>query len=226
MTHAHSQTQTGGVDSVARQHRLTTVLSSLQATYPQAGSRLNHTNRFQLLIASILSGQSSDAEVNAVTPNLFARYPTPEALARASRRDVEAILHPLGFTRQKARYIVHSSQMIVRQFGGEVPATLRELVQLTGVARKTANLVLAEGFDRVEGIAVDSHVRRVARRLHFARGRSAESVERELIHFASRGQWYAVSILFAHHGRMCCTSRKPRCGACVVADLCPSRRQS
>lgn len=173
-------------------------------------------------MATVLSAQCTDERVNGVTPALFDRYPTPRDLAAAPRDEVEALVRPTGFFRQKARYIQEAAAAIDADFGGRVPATMAELLTLPGVARKTANVVLGVAFGRQEGIVVDTHVGRVSRRLGLTSETDPQKVEADLMTLVPRGEW----ILFAHllilHGRRVCRSRRPKCPGCPVADLCPS----
>jgi len=214
-----------GRESLARKReRALEVVERLQAEYPDARCELNHENAYQLLVATILSAQCTDARVNLVTPALFARYPTPEDLAGARQEELEELIHSTGFYRNKARSLLGMAAALVERHGGEVPQTMAELVELPGVGRKTANVVLSNAFGKAEGIVVDTHVKRLAGRLGFTAETDPERVERELMGLFPREHWGALEHLLIFHGRKVCKAPKPRCGDCVVADLCPSKR--
>lgn len=206
----------------ARRERTATILDRLAREYPDATCALTHANPFQLLVATILSAQCTDEQVNRVTPALFARFPDAAALARADLAEVEALVHSTGFFRNKARALVGLGQALVADHDGQVPATMAELVHLPGVGRKTANVVLGNAFGRDEGIVVDTHVARLSRRLGLAAGDSPEAIERELMELVPREAWTLWAHLLIFHGRQVCPARRPRCASCVVADLCPS----
>lgn len=204
--------------------RATAVLDALARALPDARIALVFHDRWQLLVATMLSAQSTDARVNLVTPALFARLPGPEATAAASQEEVEGLIATVGLFRTKARNLRATAALILERHAGEVPGTMEELCALPGVARKTANVVLANGFGSAVGIAVDTHVGRLARRLGFSTARGADAVERDLMACFPRGRWLEVSDLLIHHGRRTCHARAPRCTACVVEPLCPSSR--
>lgn len=184
---------------------------------------LDFENPWQLLIATILSAQSTDKTVNRVTPALFRRWPTPEALANASQEEVEEVVKPTGFFRNKAKSIRTTSQALVVRFGGEVPRTLEELVTLPGVARKTANVVLGAAFGIPSGVVVDTHAGRVARRLGLTKHDNPVKVEQDLCALFPRETWIDGGHALVLHGRYVCTARKPACARCPVNELCPSR---
>jgi endonuclease-3 len=198
------------------------VLARLRTAMPDARIALEFSDRWELLAATLLSAQSTDERVNRVTRVLFARLPGPAAVAAATQEEVEALIGELGLFRNKARNLRATAGIIMAQHGGEVPATMAELVALPGVARKTANVVLANGFGIHEGIAVDTHVGRLARRLGLSRATDAGAVERDLMAHYPREDWLAVSDLLIHHGRGPCDARARRCDGCVIEDLCPS----
>lgn len=200
------------------------VIALLHATYPEAECALTHENPFQLLIATILSAQCTDARVNMVTPVLFAAYPDPESMSRAGQEEVEAIIRSTGFYRNKAKSIRGASARIVESFGGRVPRTMDELLTLPGVARKTANVVLGVGYGIAAGIVVDTHVWRLSRRLGLGKGRNPEELERSLMKVVPRAEWIAYSHLLIHHGRQICQARKPACERCPLTLHCPSAR--
>ncbi|HMA05834.1 MAG TPA: endonuclease III [Methanomicrobiales archaeon] len=197
------------------------VYRALATRYPEAmkGHRRGG-NPFQVLITTILSAQTTDRAVDGIAPALFRRYPTPEALAHAEAEEVEAIIHPTGFFHTKARHIIGSAGALVSDFGGRVPATMAELLTLPGVGRKTANIVLAHAFHLSEGIAVDTHVKRIARRIGFTDETSQEKIERDLTSIYPRDLWGSINSLFITHGRTLCTARKPRCPECPVREDC------
>jgi len=198
------------------------VLERLKAEYPDAHCELDHRNAFELLCATILSAQCTDARVNMVTPELFARYPDAQALRAARLEDVEAIIRTTGFFRAKAKSLVGMATALVDRHGGAVPRTIAELVPLPGVGRKTANVILGNAFDLNEGIVVDTHVQRLARRFGLTREPDPIGIERALMPLFPQQDWALLSHLLIWHGRRTCTARKPACGACVVQDVCPS----
>ena len=198
------------------------ILTRLRAAYPDARCALDHQNAFELLCATILSAQCTDARVNLVTPALFAAYPTPAALARASQADVEEIIKSTGFFRNKARSLIGMAQALVADHGGEVPRTMEELLTLPGVGRKTANVILGNAYGINEGITVDTHVARLARLLGLTRQDDPAKIEQDLMPLFPRDHWGLLSHLLIFHGRRVCIARRPRCGECVLSDLCPS----
>ncbi|MHB0928687.1 MAG: endonuclease III [Candidatus Nanopelagicales bacterium] len=197
------------------------IFNALKRTYPQARAELDYDNPLQLLVATILSAQSTDRRVNLVTPALFARYPSAAALAAADRAELEALIMPTGFFRNKATSIIGMAQRLVAEFGGAVPSTLDELVTLPGVGRKTANVVLGNAFG-VPGITVDTHFGRLARRLGWSRHTDPLKVEQDIMRLFPAKDWTMLSHVLVWHGRRCCHARKPACGACPVARWCPS----
>lgn len=191
--------------------------------YPDAHCELVYDTPIQLLTAVILSAQCTDVRVNMVTPNLFAQYPTAVSLASANRNDIEEIIHSTGFFRQKAKFIQESAHMIVHSYGGEVPNTMKDLLQLKGVARKTANVVLGEIYGIAEGITVDTHVKRIAYLLGLtSTDKDPVKVERELMNIIPQDQWINISHLLIFHGRRICKARRPDCPNCSLNDICPS----
>ncbi len=200
----------------------TVVLERLKAEYPDAHCELDYRNPFELLGATILSAQCTDVRVNMVTPVLFARYPDAESLSVARQEDVEEIVRTTGFFRAKAKSLIGMAAMLVSRYGGEVPKTVAELVPLPGVGRKTANVVLGNAFEINEGIVVDTHVQRLARRLGLTREADPIGIEQALMPLFPRDDWALLSHLLIWHGRRRCFARKPDCGACVLAEVCPS----
>jgi len=198
------------------------ILTRLLAAYPDARCALDHRTPFELLCATILSAQCTDARVNLVTPTLFARYPNPAALARANPSDVERIIQSTGFFRNKTRSLIGMARALVANHGGEVPRTMEELRVLPGVGRKTANVVLGNAFGINEGITVDTHVSRLSRLLGLTRHEDPVKIEQDLMPLFPRDHWALVSHLLIFHGRRVCVARRPRCAECVLSDLCPS----
>jgi len=197
------------------------VVERLAALYPQIEVPLHHEGAFQLLGATILSAQCTDEMVNRVTPTLFARYPDARAMAAADPADVEEIVHSTGFFRAKTRSLIGMATAIVERHGGEVPATVRELVALPGVGRKTANVLLGHWFG-VPGVVVDTHVLRLSRRLGLTEEEDPVRVERDLGTLWRRRDWSDTSMRLIFHGRRVCLARRPRCEECALADFCPS----
>ncbi len=198
------------------------ILTRLRAAYPDAHCALDHRGAFELLCATILSAQCTDVRVNLVTPVLFGRYPTPEALARAKQADVEEIIRPTGFFRNKARSLIGMAQALVADHGGEVPRTMEQLQSLPGVGRKTANVILGNAYGINEGVTVDTHVTRLSRLLGLTRHADPVKIEQDLMTLFPRDQWALLSHLLIFHGRQVCVARRPRCQDCVLSDLCPS----
>jgi endonuclease-3 len=196
------------------------VLDRLHMRYPEMSTALDHEDAWQLLVATVLSAQTTDENVNKVLPVLFDRYPGPEDLAGADPEEVEAIVYSTGFYRQKAKSVIALAADLVERYGGEVPAELDELVTLRGVGRKTASVVLAEVWD-IPAIAVDTHVARVTNRLGLTHSRDPAKIERELMALFPEGEWSGVSMRFIQFGREVCDARKPRCWECPLADRCP-----
>jgi endonuclease-3 len=207
-------------DLASLRRRARTIFRRLARLYPDARCALDHANPFQLLIATILSAQCTDKRVNLVTPALFARFPDARAFAAADRSEIEEYIHSTGFFRAKAKNIQALCRTLVEQHGGEVPGTLEELVKLPGVGRKTANVVLGDGFG-VPGITVDTHLGRLARRMGFTRLMDPVKVEHELMAVWPRNDWTAYSHRMIFHGRNVCAARKPACERCTLADVCP-----
>lgn len=200
------------------------ILDRLKHAYPDARCALDHRNAFELLVATILSAQTTDVRVNLVTPKLFSRYPNAAALARARQADVEAIIKSTGFFRNKARSIIGMAQAVVADHRGKVPATMDELLTLPGVGRKTANVVLGNAFGLNEGVVVDTHVARLSKLLGLTRQTDPVKIEQALMKLFPRDDWALLSHLLIFHGRRVCIARRPKCGECVLADLCPSAR--
>ena len=199
------------------------VLDRLRKEYPEPYCFLDFGTPFQLLVAVILSAQTTDAQVNRVTPALFAKYPTPDALARAPRASVEKLVHSTGFFREKTRRIQAAAKIVRDEFGGEVPRTMADLMQIPGVARKTANVVQSYVFGESEGICVDTHVKRVAYRLGLTSAGDPTKVETDLTRVYPVGAYEEVPFYFISHGRAICFAKKPACSRCFLADICPRK---
>jgi endonuclease-3 len=198
------------------------IAARLARAYPEIKVPLEHRNPFELLLATILSAQCTDAAVNRVTPELFRRYPNAATLARASTEEIEALIRTLGLFRAKAKSLTQCARQLVEEFGGRVPAKMEELTRLAGVGRKTANVTLGHAFD-TPGIVVDTHCKRLAQRLGFTQEKDPSKIERDLTRLLPSKEWTGFSHRLIIHGRTVCFARKPVCGKCVVNELCPSR---
>jgi endonuclease-3 len=203
---------------VRRARQMNRILAEL---YPDVDTALHFADPFQLLVATVLSAQTTDVQVNLTTPKLFAKYPTAEDLAAANPEVVEEILKPTGFYRAKTKAVIGLSAALADRFGGEVPRRLKDLVTLPGVGRKTANVVLGHGFG-VPGITVDTHVGRLSRRFGWTTATDPDKVEADVGSLFPRSQWTVLSDRLIYHGRRVCLARRPACGACALARLCPS----
>ncbi|PSG96250.1 endonuclease III [Thermoplasmatales archaeon SW_10_69_26] len=208
--------------SVDRAERARHVREELVNEFPDWDISLTYEDRWQLLVATILSAQCTDEMVNKVTPDLFAAYPTVESMAEADQENVEELVHSTGFYRQKAERLIGSAQIIVDEHGGEVPQTMSALTDLPGVGRKTANVVLHHGFGKVEGVVVDTHVQRISQRLDLVDGSTPDKIERELMELLPEEDWKRITHLFIEHGRQTCSARNPKCSDCRLLDVCPS----
>ena len=205
----------------ARQ-RVPGIIKVLRRQYPQSRTALHYRTPLQILVATILAAQCTDERVNKVTPDLFRKYPDAAAFAAADPLDLQGEIRSTGFFRNKAKNIIGAALTMVRDFGGDVPSTMDELLTLPGVARKTANIVLSSGFGKAEGIAVDTHVRRLSGRLGLSRELVPEKIERDLLAVVPRRDWLDFNYMLVSHGRQVCPARKPRCPECSLAALCPS----
>ena len=203
--------------------RIAAILKALDEAYPDAVCALRHTTPWELLVATILSAQCADARVNMVTPDLFRRYPTPAEMAKAPLPEIENLIRTTGFFRNKAKSIQGAAKKISENFGGKVPQTLDELITIPGAARKTANVVLGVSFGKAEGVVVDTHVFRIARRLELARGETPQEVERELMRVLPQDHWISFSHQIIHHGRQVCVARNPKCHVCPLETFCRSK---
>ena len=203
--------------------RVDAILKGLDEAYPNAVCALNHQTPWELLVATILSAQCTDVRVNLVTPELFRRFPTPAAMAKATLPELEELIRTTGFFRNKAKSIQGAAKKIIAEFDGQVPQTLAELITIPGAARKTANVVLGVCFGKAEGVVVDTHVFRIARRLELAKSDTAEKVEQELMQVLPRDRWISFSHQIIQHGRQVCMARNPKCRECNLEPLCRSK---
>jgi len=208
-----------------KQERAVEIMHRLRKAYPKAKCSLDFTNPFELLIATMLSAQSTDVRVNIVTKSLFRKYPTPAAFAAASQVEMERDVKQTGFFRNKAKAVIAASKAIVEHHGGETPRTMEELTALPGVGRKTANVVLSNAFNTPVGIVVDTHVTRVSARLGLTSNSDAEKIEQDLMKLIPQKEWTAFSHRLIYHGRQICIARKPKCAQCVLNDVCPSAEE-
>jgi len=207
-----------------KRKRAATIHRRLDKAYPDAKVALRFSNPFEMVISTVLSAQSTDAMVNKVTETLFQKYRRPEDYLASPPGELERDIHSTGFFNQKAKSIRGISRMLVEEYGGNVPDTIEDLLRLPGVARKTANIVLGNSFGKVEGIAVDTHVHRLARRLGFSEEIDPNKVERDLMALFAKKKWFRLTYLLIEHGRNVCNAKKPMCEECVVNDLCPASR--
>jgi len=203
--------------------RIRAILKGLDEAYPNATCELKHKNAFQLLIATILSAQCTDAVVNTVTPVLFAKYPTPKDLAYANPAEIEQLIRPTGFFRNKTKSIMGASKKLVEEFGGEVPRTMEQLVTIPGAARKTANVVLGTAFGIASGVVVDTHVQRLSQRLDLTKNEDPKKIEQDLMKIIPQDRWIRFSHQLIWHGRRICFARKPRCIDCNLQKICYSK---
>ncbi|HNQ49938.1 MAG TPA: endonuclease III [Candidatus Omnitrophota bacterium] len=203
--------------------KITKLISLLDKAYPEARIALRFKDPLQLLVSTILSAQCTDARVNIVTETLFKKYRTAADYARADIAEFERDIRSTGFYHNKAKNIIAAARMIVRDFAGRVPQTMEEMVLLPGVARKTANVVLYNAFGRIEGIAVDTHVKRLSQRLGLSCHNDPAKIEQDLMRLIDKKLWGHITHLLIEHGRKVCDAKRPQCGACVIAGLCPSR---
>jgi endonuclease III len=221
---ARRKLSVGRETKAARQRRAAEIFARLAAEYPAARCELDYRTPYELLVATILSAQCTDARVNLVTPEFFRRYPTPRALARAEREDVENLIRSTGFFRNKAKSLLGMAQGLTERHQGEVPHDMALLRELPGVGRKTANVILGNAYGINEGVTVDTHVTRLSARLRLSRQPTPEKIEQDLMALFPRADWTLLSHLLIWHGRRVCLARKPRCESCVINELCPSAR--
>lgn len=213
--------------NAVKRERAIEVCKRLNSRYGPVECFLDHENPFRLVIAVLLSAQTTDAQVNKVTPELFRRWPTPEAMAQASYEELSSVVKSLGFYKTKAKHCIECAQMIVANYGGVVPSNMKDLVKLPGVGRKTANIVLNVGYGLVEGIAVDTHVNRIAHRLALSpktHEKEPLKTEQDLLKLLPREYWNDVNHQWIMLGREICDARRPRCSECPLLDICPSAK--
>jgi endonuclease-3 len=209
----------GGYDPLAPE-RVKDILNRLDERYPNVRCALHHNSAWELVIATILSAQCTDVMVNKVTPGLFQRYPTPQAMAAATPEELEPILRPTGFYRNKAKSVVGASRAIVENFGGQVPDEMDKLLTLPGVARKTANVVLGSWYGKAVGVVVDTHVHRISRRLELTKADDPKNIEQDLMKIIPQNRWIDYSHQIIHHGRALCIARRPKCAECPLENIC------
>ena len=210
---------------VSAKKRIIEIIEILQKTYPKSRTSLRHKTPLQLLISTILSAQCTDKRVNQVTPSLFRKYRKASDFANADRGALEQEIRTTGFYRNKAKHIISACKKIVGEFGGEVPDSMEELITLPGVARKTANIVLSSCFGKAEGIAVDTHVQRLAGRLGLSKNKDPVKIERDLMSIVPKKDWLDFNYMFVNHGRRVCQARKPLCDECAIRKFCPSGKK-
>lgn len=205
-----------------KKKRTTEIINRLKKAYPDAHCALNHTNAFELLIATILSAQCTDVRVNIVTATLFRKYHGPEDFIKVPQSELEKDIHSTGFFRNKAKNIKAASKRLIEVYGGEIPRTMEEILTLGGVARKTANVVLGNAFGIASGVVVDTHVSRLSQRLGLTENKTPEKIEKDLQELVPKKEWVMFSHWLIYHGRQVCNARKPKCTECVLANICPS----
>jgi endonuclease-3 len=203
--------------------RTAVIIRRLKKAYPDAHCALNHTNAFELLVATILSAQCTDERVNIVTADLFRKYRGPKDFVDVSQSELEKDIHSTGFFRNKAKNIKAASQRLLEVYGGKIPQTMDEILTLGGVARKTANVVLGNAFGIASGVVVDTHVGRLSQRLGLTTNENAEKIEKDLIELVPKKHWIMFPHWMIFHGRQVCIARKPKCDVCVLANICPSK---
>jgi endonuclease-3 len=204
--------------------RIDEIIMKLKMAYPQSQTALHFETPLQILVATILSAQCTDEQVNKVTPALFRKYKTAADFAHADPETLEEEIRSTGFFRNKAKSIINASKKIVDDFAGKVPDRMEDLITLQGVARKTANIVLSSGYKKAEGIAVDTHVKRLSQRLGLSREKNPDKIEQNLLNLVPQEEWIDFNYMLVNHGRSICQSRKPDCPACVLNSLCPSAK--
>jgi endonuclease-3 len=212
-------TKQAGQGSLAPE-RIREILKRLDQRYPAVTCALHHKNAWELLVSTILSAQCTDATVNKVTPELFRKYPTPQAMAVLKPEQLEPDIRPTGFFRNKSKSLVGAAKAVVEQFNGQVPDEMDQLLHLPGVARKTANVVLGTWFKKAVGVVVDTHVHRISRRLELTRSTDAKNIEQDLMKVIPQQKWIEFSHQIIHHGRALCVARKPKCAECPLEDMC------
>ena len=207
---------------VKKKERMHAVLSALEQSYPNAECALHYSTPFQLLIATILSAQCTDARVNMVTPTLFSAYPDAKAMSEAHLNDIEHLIHSTGFYKAKAKNIIACSKRIIEDYKGELPLRIDELITLPGVGRKTANVLLGNAYGINAGITVDTHVTRIMNALKFVKTTDAIKIEQDLMPLIPQEDWAVFTHRVIEHGRAVCIARRPKCGECIISEMCPS----
>jgi len=210
---------------MSEKQRALKVLSLLEKRYPQVHIALEFEDPLELMVATILSAQSTDAQINKITPALFKKYPNVQAYAKAKQSEFEKDIYSSGFYKNKAKNIIAAANTIVKDFNGEIPNTMEDLVKIPGIGRKTANIILANAFGKVVGIAVDTHVGRLSQRLGFSKNSDPNKIEQDLMILFPKGEWYKINYLLIDHGRAVCNAKRPRCPDCVVRALCPAGKK-
>lgn len=200
------------------------IINILKNTYPEAKCSLDFTTPFEMLIAVILSAQCTDERVNKTTPNIFSKYSTPKDFANIDINELENLVHPCGFYKTKAKNIKLTAKIILEKYGGKVPNTMDELMSLPGVGRKTANVVMLEAFDNPQGIAVDTHCKRVSNKIGLSKEKDPEKIEQDLLKIIPKEYYKDVNHIFVWHGRYTCTARNPKCSNCSIAKWCPNKQ--
>lgn len=206
------------------ENKINKILAILKKSYPKTTTALRFSNPLEILVATVLSAQCTDKRVNMVTKGLFKKYRRPSDYAGASLKTFEEEIRSTGFYRNKAKNIIAAAKMIVEKYGGKVPDSMEKLIELPGVARKTANIVLNHGFGKIEGIAVDTHVRRLSRRMGLTKNDDPEKIETDLMKITDRKDWGILSDLLIAHGRAVCAAKNPKCPECVLGGVCPSKK--
>ena len=204
--------------------RISEIIKRLRKNYPNSRIQLKHGSPFELLISTILAAQCTDKMVNKITPTLFNKYKNPKTFSKAKLQELQKYIHSTGFYRNKAKNIIATSKKIVKNFAGKVPNTMEDLISLPGVARKTANIVLSASFHKAEGIAVDTHVKRLSGRLGLTKEKDPNKIEQDLLKIVPHKDWLDFNFLFVDHGRAICDAKKPLCKKCTLKKLCPSAK--
>jgi len=210
---------------IRAKERIPSIVAELKKLYPHSKTALTFETPLQILVATILSAQCTDEQVNKVTPGLFSKYKTAADFAHADPHTLENEIRSTGFFRNKTKSIIGAAQKIVRDFGGRVPDRMEDLISLPGVARKTANIVLSSAYHKAEGIAVDTHVERLARRLGLSKEKNPDKIEKDLMGLIPEKDWVDFNYMLVNHGRQVCQARKPDCPRCVLDSLCPSEKE-
>lgn len=208
-----------------QKERAKQIITTLKKQYGLKNTALKYKTIHQLLVATILSAQCTDKRVNIITQELFEKYPDIGSLAQAELENIETIIRSTGFYHNKAKNIINASKMIVEEFNGKVPDTMQDLLKLPGVARKTANIVLTDGYGKNEGIAVDTHVKRLSNKLGFTKSKDPDKIEKDLMKIISKEEWKNVTNVLINHGRNTCIARNPKCDICAIKEMCPSRKE-